>query len=115
MTESTARTTNRCLWRHEAEELRTHHRLRGRLRASDGKTGETVADETRECPSTNECAKADGSQPAEPIRDSGLCAATKVRMYGCNRNLSAASREEQPGKAGSVHVETLGIEKADLR
>src|SRR5215471_3915264 len=45
-----------------------------------------------------ECAKADGDQPAEPISDSGLCAAPKVRMYGCNRNLSAASREAKPGK-----------------
>src|SRR5215469_17027972 len=45
-----------------------------------------------------ECAKAGGGQPAEPIRDSGLRAAAKVRMYGCNRYLSAASREEKPGK-----------------
>src|SRR5215469_13162503 len=42
-----------------------------------------------------ECAKADGDQPAEPIRDSGLRAAPKVRMYGCNRNLFASSREEK--------------------
>jgi hypothetical protein len=34
-----------------------------------------MADETREWTSTNECAKADGSQPAEPIRDNGLCGA----------------------------------------
>jgi hypothetical protein len=73
-----------------------------------------VADETREWPSTYECAKADGAQPAEPIRDSGPCAAAKVRMYGCNRNLSAASREEKPGKAGGVHVLPLNSNEADL-
>ena len=73
-----------------------------------------MADETREWPSTYECAKADGSQPAEPIRDSGLCAAPKVRMYGCNRNLSAASREEKPGKAGGVHVRPFNRWKADV-
>ena len=44
-----------------------------------------------------ECEKADGRQPAEPISDSGLRATAKVRIYGCNRNPSAASREE-PGK-----------------
>jgi hypothetical protein len=74
-----------------------------------------VADETREWPSTNECAKADGSQPAEPIRDSGLCAATKVRMYGCNRNLLATSREEKPRKVGGVHVRPFSWRKADDR
>jgi hypothetical protein len=63
-----------------------------------------VADETREWPSTNECAKADGDQPAEPIRDSGLWAPAKVRMYGCNRNLFAASREDSLAKGGGVHV-----------
>src|SRR4029077_17595383 len=74
-----------------------------------------MADETREWPSTNECAKADGSQPAEPIRDSGLCAATKVRMYGCNRNLLASSREEKPRKVGGVHVRPLPCGEADNR
>jgi hypothetical protein len=74
-----------------------------------------VADETREWPSTKECALADGDQPADPIRDSGLRAAAKVRMYGCNRNLSAASREEKPGKVGGVHVPSLRIAPADIR
>src|SRR5262249_60737293 len=37
----------------------------GRVPDSGGHTGQTVADETREWPSTNECAKADGSQPAD--------------------------------------------------
>ena len=73
-----------------------------------------MADETREWPSTKECAKADGDQPADPIRDSGLRAAAKVRMYGCNRNLSAVSREEKPGKAGGVHVRSLWRGEADI-
>jgi len=49
----------------------------------------------------HECAKADGGQPAEPIRDSGLSAAAKVRMYGCNRYLSAASREDGLARLGA--------------
>jgi hypothetical protein len=73
-----------------------------------------VADETREWPSTKECAKADGSQPAEPIRDSGLCAAAKVRMYGCNRILSASSREESLAKGGGVHVRPQKSNEADI-
>src|SRR5215472_5480386 len=60
-----------------------------------------------------ECAKAGGGQPAEPIRDSGLRAAAKVRMYGCNRYLSAASREEKPGKGwGRPCTDSLGSEIA---
>ena len=38
---------------------------------------------------------------------------SKVRMYGCNRNLSAASREE-PGKAGGIHVQPFTIAEADI-
>src|SRR5215472_5729544 len=60
-----------------------------------------------------ECAKADGGQPAEPIRDSGPRAASKVRMYGCNRNLSAASREEKPGARLGASM-YLRSERADI-
>ena len=72
-----------------------------------------MADETRERPSTKECVKADGNQPADPIRDSGLRAAAKVRMYGCNRSPSAVSREGKPGKVGGVHVLPSESNEAD--
>ena len=62
-----------------------------------------------------ECAKAGGGQPAEPIRDSGPRAAPKVRMYGCNRYLSAASREEKPGKGWGRPCKKSGIGKADVQ
>jgi len=67
-----------------------------------------------ECPSTNRVRESRRESASRTHQGQRPSRRTKARMYGCNLNPSAASREE-PGKVGGVHVRTYPVVESGQR